>query len=66
MQTAAVSRPPVHQTQALVGKIRRFWPYGVLYEIIAFTSPDMARIRVLETGEITDYCLDRLLADPED
>ena len=66
MRTAAASRPPAHQARSLVGQVRRFGPHGVLYEVLAVVAPDMARIRVLDTGEVTDYRLDRLLADPED
>ena len=66
MQAAVLTTPRNLPAQAFVGKIRRFGVYGVLYEVLAIVAPDMARIRVIDTGEVTDYRLDRLLADPED
>jgi Family of unknown function (DUF5397) len=51
---------------ALVGKVRRFGPDGVLYEIVRILDDQKALIRVIETGEETPYPLAKLIADPAD
>jgi hypothetical protein len=50
----------------LVGRVRRFGPQGVLYEVVKILDDKLALIRVLETGEETSYALDKILADPTD
>jgi hypothetical protein len=50
----------------LVGRVRRFGPRGVLYEVIALVSPEEVRIRVITTGEVTTYAIADVLTDPED
>jgi hypothetical protein len=58
----------VIQTQDLVGTWRRFGRAGPVYEVIGFGKPkdgiQTMRIRVIESGEETDYKLADLLADP--
>jgi hypothetical protein len=51
---------------ALVGKVRRFGPDGVLYEIVRILDDQKALIRVIETGEETTYPLAKIIADPAD
>jgi len=51
---------------SLVGNVRRFGPYGVLYEIAKILDDKLALIRVIDTGEETPYSLDKVLADPTD
>ena len=50
----------------LVGEVRRFGPHGVLYEVLEVVSPGLLRIKVICSGEVTDYRLDEFLEDPED
>ncbi len=55
--------------ETLIGTWRRFGDAGPAYEIIAMApaKPDgtrMMRIRVLESGEETEYRLSHILADP--
>ena len=57
--------------KSLSGAFRRFGPYGPVCEVIgggtSGTPEDLLmRIRVLETGEETDYPLSDILADPQD
>jgi len=56
------------ETKALVGTWRRFGAAGPVYEVVGFGKPgnndQMMRIRVVESGEETDYKLSDLLADP--
>ena len=51
---------------SLVGHVRRFGPYGVLYEVVKILDDKRALIRVFDTGEETPYSLDKILADPTD
>ena len=55
-------------TNALLGTWRRFGAAGPVYEIIGFgrqgKGGQTMRIRVVETGEETDYKLSDILADP--
>lgn len=51
---------------SLVGHVRRFGPYGVLYEVVRILDDKRALIRVIDTGEETPYSLDKILADPTD
>jgi hypothetical protein len=51
---------------SLVGRVRRFGPQGVLYEVLEILDDGRARIRVLDTGEETSYSLDKIIADPVD
>lgn len=51
---------------SLVGRVRRFGPYGVLYEVVKILDDKRALIRVIDTGEETPYLLDKILADPTD
>ncbi len=69
MQPAVTNRtfktkpaPPAN----LVGRVRRFGPQGVLYEVIALVSPEEVRIRVISTGEVAAYPIADVLTDPED
>ncbi len=48
----------------LVGSIRRFGSYGVLYEVLKEIDEKSARIRVLETGEETAYPIKDIATDP--
>jgi hypothetical protein len=50
----------------LVGRVRRFGPRGVLYEVIALVSQEEVRIRVIATGEVAAYPIADVLTDPED
>jgi hypothetical protein len=52
--------------RALVGRVRRFGPYGVLYEIVKILDDQRALIRVIDTGEEAPYSIDKILADPTD
>jgi len=59
------------QSQNLVGTWRRFGLVGPVYEVIGEgpVSADgdrFMRIRVLESGEETDYRLAELLDDPKE
>jgi hypothetical protein len=51
---------------SLVGHVRRFGPYGTLYEVVKILDDERALIRVIDTGEETPYLLDKILADPTD
>jgi len=51
---------------SLLGHVRRFGPYGVLYEVVKILDERRALIRVIDTGEETPYSLDKILADPTD
>jgi len=51
-------------TPPLVGSIRRFGPAGVLYEVVADVDGTVARIRIIETGEETQYRIAEILRDP--
>ncbi len=63
---AAVESKPI----VPVGKIKSFVPFGPKYEVReplrALEDGDwMIAIRMVETGEQTEYRLSRLLQDPE-
>lgn len=49
---------------ALVGRVRRFGPHGVLYEVVSILDDQRALIRVIDTGEETPYALSKAFADP--
>jgi Family of unknown function (DUF5397) len=51
---------------SLVGHVRRFGPYGVLYEVVKILDDKRALIRVIDTGEETPYSLEEILTDPID
>ncbi|WP_425230908.1 DUF5397 family protein [Sphingomonas sp.] len=55
---------------SLVGSIRRFGLVGPSYEVLgpaaAGETGARMRIRLIESGEETDYALAQLLADPEE
>lgn len=57
---------PAPPAADLVGRVRRFGPYGVLYKVIAIVSPAEVRIRVITTGEVAAYPIADVLTDPED
>ena len=62
---------PILPPNSLIGAFRRFGPYGPAYEVIGEGASGTAegtlmKIRVLETGEETEYPLSDILADPED
>jgi len=68
MTDIAVKYTPT-ETAALIGTWRRFGALGPVYEIIGpaginAASQPTIRVRVLESGEETDYSLDQLRADP--
>jgi hypothetical protein len=48
----------------LIGTVRRFGKNGVLYEVLDEVNADTVRIRVIETGEETDYQKSRAVRDP--
>lgn len=53
----------------LIGEVRRFGMVGPLYEVVGWSQSPAAfhvdaRIRLIETGEETDYPIAALLADP--
>lgn len=53
----------------LIGSFRRFGLFGPPYEVLGPGSADEAakpklRIRLLETGEETEYGVEYILADP--
>jgi len=50
--------------QGLVGSFKRFGPYGVAYEIIKVDNDRFAAIRVVESGEMLEYPMQKILADP--
>ena len=50
----------------LVGQVRRFGQYGVLYEVIGIASIAEAVIHVITTGEETTYPIAHILNDPLD
>ena len=52
----------------LVGSFRRFGLVGPPYEVLGTAAPGDARmhIRLIESGEETDYALAQLLSDPTD
>ncbi len=67
MTTTALA-PVMENHESLIGTWRRFGDLGPVYEILAMApaTPDgarMMRIRVLESGEETDYRLAHILAD---
>ena len=49
---------------ALVGRVRRFGPHGVLYEVVKILDDRRALIRVIDTGEEMPYALTKISADP--
>jgi hypothetical protein len=51
---------------ALVGRVRRFGSYGVLYEVVTILDDKHALVRVVDTGEETPYSLEKIFADPTD
>lgn len=50
----------------LVGRVRRFGPRGVPYEVLKVVSTEDVLIRVITTGEETAYPIEAVLTDPED
>ncbi len=53
-----------------VGRIKNFGPFGPKYEVREPIRPIgdgdwLIAIRLVETGELTEYRLSRLLQDPE-
>ena len=64
---ASIARPveglPVGK---VVGEIRRFGAFGILYIVIGQAGVHELRIRVLDTGEELDYTIAEFLKDPED
>ena len=55
------SPQPAH---SLIGAVRRFGPHGVLYEVVRIVDDQHALIRVIDTGEETNYLLSKVFADP--
>ena len=68
MAQAATSAPATKSKphSDLVGRVRRFGPKGVPYEVLEVVSADEVMIRVITTGESTRYPIKDILADPED
>lgn len=60
------SKTTMSTASELVGCVRRFGKRGVPYEVIAVASPKEVRIRVIPTGEETNYPIADVLTDPED
>lgn len=58
--------PPPRQPPVLIGEVRRFGAYGILYEVIGIVNADTVRIRVLDTNEELSYALAKTLNDPRD
>lgn len=58
------------EPQTLVGTCRRFGPVGPVYQIIsagqASENDQIMRVRILETGEETDYRLSSIIDDPRE
>ena len=55
--------------RALIGSWRRFGPVGPVYQVIDLgtEAPDgdrLMKVRLLETDQVTEYKLVRLLEDP--
>ena len=63
-QTARKSPPA--QIVPVIGEVRRFGMFGVLYEVIGIEDAANVLIRVIETGEITTYPAAKVLADPRE
>jgi len=59
-----VQPPP--PTPIRAGTVRRFGPYGVLYEILRPVDEESFLIRVLDTGEELAYPREKIMADPRD
>lgn len=56
---------------SLVGTFRRFGKHGPAYEVLASPAhlnggEPKARIRVLQTGEVLEYPITKLLKDPRE
>ena len=51
-------------TTSMLGSVRRFGKNGILYEILGDVDKDTVRIRVIETGEETNYPKSHALRDP--
>jgi hypothetical protein len=61
----------IQTAEHLVGTWRRFGTLGPVYEIVKAGKPleggdRLMRIRVLESGEETDYRLSEVLEDPKE
>ena len=68
MATLLTNRPD-EQLESIAGAIRRFGPFGPVYEVTGAAGPDargreQVRIRVVESGEELDYPVDEVRADP--
>ena len=55
--------------ESAVGSIRTFGEYGPMYEVTGMAPPSpngdaMVRILVIESGEMLDYELEAVLAEP--
>lgn len=55
----------------LIGSLRRFGLVGPPYEVLGPATPGIGgqprmRIRLLESGEETDYAVEYILADPSE
>ena len=55
----------------LIGSMRRFGLVGPPYEVLGPAAPgargeSRMRIRLLESGEETDYAVEHILADPSE
>ena len=60
-----------NEPEQLIGTWRRFGVMGPVYEIVGTGKPltdgdRVMKIRVLESGEETDYRLSELLEDPKE
>lgn len=51
---------------SLVHQVRRFGPYGILYEVLSVVDAENVHILVIETGEKLDYPITSVLDDPVD
>jgi hypothetical protein len=71
MTAVSISDTLLPPPDRLIGSVRRFGPFGPLYEVIglgrALPDGDHAmRVRVVETGEELDYRWSEILADPRE
>jgi hypothetical protein len=70
-QTGRAASDNVSDPKTEVGRFHRFGSRGVVYEVIGVGERSLdgdreMRIRVLESGEVTDYPLSCVLRDPRE
>ena len=62
---STVSPSPATPGQ-LIGQVRRFGSFGVLYEVLEPINETHFLVRVLDTGEELAYPLTKIVIDPRD